>query len=172
MSKHAGADLGQRAQTLAAAVENGGRKRAESGVSGGVHATSCRQLQTLPWQLLLPPPAVTRLQTLAFTSFPKLPSSAHFSLDSYFLKPTGTSKPNFSRFLIAEDNKASPEAGLSSTVLFPHSSLAPCPPRTPAQTTLVQQRGDCQERFQIYVNRLETKQNKLLNYFDSLDTSS
>lgn len=32
MSKHAVADLGQRAQTLAPAVENGGRKRTESGV--------------------------------------------------------------------------------------------------------------------------------------------
>lgn len=32
MSKHAGADLGQRAQTLEPTVENGGRKRTESAV--------------------------------------------------------------------------------------------------------------------------------------------
>lgn len=72
------------------------------------------------WQLLSPPPAITSLPTLAFAAF---------------LKPTGASKPNFSGFPTAQDNKAAPEAGLSSTVLFPHSSLAPRPPCTPAQTT-------------------------------------
>lgn len=49
MSKHAAADLGQRAQTLAPAAENGGRRE---------QRVECRQLPS-------PPPAIGGLQTLA-----------------------------------------------------------------------------------------------------------
>lgn len=106
MSKHAVADLGQRAQTLAPAVENGGEE-AEEKADSGSSSVGRRQLQAFLWQLLLPPSAIT-IDSKPSLLPPSPKIKCTFSLDSYFLKTTRKDKRNFSSLPVVKDNKASP----------------------------------------------------------------
>ena len=87
MSKHAAADLGQRAQTLAPTVENGGEEaegKAKSGSSANEQAVTSfpRAVRVTSFC------SHHRLQTPALATPTPLWSSAPLSLDSYFLKTT------------------------------------------------------------------------------------
>lgn len=100
MSKQAAAPLGQRAQTLARAVENGGRKQNRKW-SRGVLPRNCRQLQAFLWQRG-PPPATT------VGSKPSLsPPSSHYGQGHIFLRQwllKNNTKTKFSRLLVVKDN--------------------------------------------------------------------
>ena len=104
MSKHAADDLGQRAQTLALTVENGGEEaegKAKSGSSANEQAVTSfpRAVRVTSFC------SHHRLRTPALATPTLLWSSAPFSLDSYFSKTTQKDKSNFSRLPVVKDNK-------------------------------------------------------------------
>lgn len=119
MSKHAVADLGQRAHTLAPAVENGGQEAVQKAES----SSSNEQLAVTSFPtavIVASPPAITRDPKPSLS--PPSPHCCQVHILSH-LKTSQRDKRNVFRFPVVKDNKASPW----SPVKFNGSVFSPCP---------------------------------------------
>lgn len=104
MSKHAVADLGQRAHTLAPAVENGGQEAVQKAES----SSSNEQLAVTSFPMAViaaSPPAITRDPKPSLS--PPSPHCCQVHILSH-LKTSQKDKRNVFRFPVVKDNKASP----------------------------------------------------------------
>lgn len=130
MSKHAVADLGQRAQTLAPAVENGGAEADQQAASGS-SSDGWQAVTSLPMAVIVAS-SCPRRQTLAFTPTPRPGPSAHFprTVTSSAQREGVSAIPAGCRS--SQTIKPRPEARVSSTVPFAHSSSGSPSARDPA----------------------------------------
>lgn len=141
MSKHAVADLGQRAQTLAPAVESGGEEAEQNG-EFAQRATGSHRLSSGSYWYLVPQSPGTP-NPRCHHPLPQWSSTRQ----SYFLNSARKDEPDFSRLLSVKTNtpqkrgQVQPVRSLTEWTKRTHSFLTLGPPLVPAQTTSTRQKG-------------------------------